>query len=554
MNTPALAAPLEQDSAPLGPAIGDYLTVVVRRAGTIVVPFVLFTLGSVATAFLVPPTYYEATTVRIVDPDVVGSFYGQLGLPVPHKQILSTIKQDVASVSFLEELVEKADVDEGYNRHDRRQYERLMAEVKGNLTVNVAAQKIGDDIISFGYKGRDARKVAEFVNAIREKYKEEFTVRYQTEVKNAWRFVKAQHDKAKAAADAASKQLKEFQDSYGALFVGNTSDVGMQLRTALAKADDDLSTFEGALAGQEEVLRDVEGKLAVENPMMDGGAARVLNPVYVALKAQVDQLTADVEALALRTTEQHPTYIAAKASLEAAQAKLAQVQPTDAGPTNPVPNPNYDRLVGMQKAAQAEIARLKPVIARTKERIASLNKDMVGLPENLKRADELADRRNTTQFQYDKAQKQFAAVDATHERVMSKETSFFKLIDAPTAESARDKDPVAPNVPLFIGVGAFVGLAIGAGLAFVREFSTPAFTTPNQVRYGLALPVLGEIAPLLTKAESAERRRSRVLWTVVIAATVLVVGWFHLAYFNAELKGSLPRQVFDVMRKIYGKV
>jgi uncharacterized protein involved in exopolysaccharide biosynthesis len=554
MNT-AVANPAAADlDQPAMPAVGDYLTVVVRRGRVILIPFALITLAAAAVAFVLPPTYVERTTVRVADPEVVGSFFSQIGLPVPHKQILTTIKNEISAVSFLEPLIDKVDITEGYNRHDRRQFEKLVTTVKGNLTVNLVAQKIGDDIFFVEYRGREARKVAEFVNEIRDKYNDYFMTRYRGDIQDAWKHVKGLKENAEKELRVSTDALKTFQDTYGAMFVGDTSDLGSQLRGQLGKTTDDLALFEGQLQGQKQALLEIESKLAITSPLKDGGSAQTPNPAWVQQKGVVDQLVLRLEALAKRATEAHPEYIAVKAGLEDAKLTLSQLPQFDAGPKNPVPNPEYDKLIDQQRNARFDINRLEPAIAAAKARLAQLDKDMKDLPEHLKRAGELAVRKSAATLQFEKAQRQFAIVDATKERALRRETTFFKVIDAPSPEAAKDKDPVAPNIPLFIGVGAFVGLIVGLGLAFIREFTTPAFTTANQVRFGLSLPVLGEIAPLKTTGQAAESRRKKALIATLLVVLFGAVGWFHVAYFSTRWRSSLPQPVFEVMRKVYGKV
>jgi uncharacterized protein involved in exopolysaccharide biosynthesis len=556
MNTaanPSVFGGQDAEGAPLGPAIGDYLTVVTRRAGTILLPFAVVTLAAVGVAFMLPPQFNERTTFKIEDPEVVASFYQSIGLSVPHKQIISTIKADVSAISFLAPLVEACGINEGLNPRDKRDAEELMKIVRGNLSIDVSPQKVGPDLVSFAYTGRDAYKVARFVNMIRDKYQEEFLDKYRNDVLNAFATVKRQHDAAKTTYDTTARDLESFQTTHGHLFAGDTSDVPSRLRDSLAKHEIDVTQFEGDLEAEKRAFADASGKLSEVSPVRKGASTKAMSDAYRAQLAEVKRLETLVANLSEKKTEVHPDVKAARFGLEKARNTLAQMEQFDVTDVKEEPNPAYDALVQQKATAESRIKSLEARLTNSKAAITEATRLLKELPEKLKRSSELQVAHGAASDLWQTVQKRYAVALATKDRVLGKETSFFTLLDQPLPEEAKFRDPVSPNIPLFIGVGAFVGLALGGALAFGREFATAAFTTPNQVRYGLRLPVLGEIAALTTAAEAGARRRKRALVATVVVVLLAALGWCHVAYFTKAYRDTLPKPVFDVMRRIYGK-
>ncbi len=551
VNTPPQAQ--EAEGTPIGLAIGDYLTVVTRRAGTILIPFLIVTLLTTATAFLLPQQFKEVVTVRVEDPEVVGAFFAQIGLSVPHKQILTGIQPEIGSPSFLAPIVRDLKLREGFNPDDAKEREELMKRVRGNLAVNTTFQKVGPDFFSIGYTGEDAAKVARFVVAIRDEYQSRFMSQYTNAVQEAYAQVRKVHEKAKKDFSDASEAYGNFQKANGYLFTGDTGDVSSQLRDALGKQETALVDYEAQKAGQAQLLTDVEGRLAVSSPLRDAATSSQVSDVYRDQQTLVNQLKRDLAELAKTKTEQHPFYIAKKAALDTEEVRLNQLDKFESVAKSTEPNPEYDRLVGQKAAAEAEVARLTQMIDRTKSAIADAKSVLENLPDKLSRGDTLRTDLDNAKFRLERASRQFVTVEATRERIVGKETSFFTPLDTPTPEAARDKEPVSPNVPLFIGIGAFVGLVLGAGLAFLREFATAGFTTANQVRYGLAAPVLGELTPLKTVAERAAAVRRRTFTILLFVVVVGALAWCHVAYFTTAYRDTLPRPVYDVMRRIYGK-
>ena len=126
------------------------------------------------------------------------------------------------------------------------------------------------------------------------------------------------------------------------------------------------------------------------------------------------------------------------------------------------------------------------------------------------------------------------------------------MLQAPLPQEADSWDPVFPSVPLFVGIGAFIGLLLGSGLAFLVEFTSSSFVTVNQLRRTLPVVVLGQMGTLRTSGEVKKRRkRSIVSWTIVLAVVGLLV-YGHVCYFNADLRPNLPTWLFKLMKGFYG--
>ena len=74
--------------------------------------------------------------------------------------------------------------------------------------------------------------------------------------------------------------------------------------------------------------------------------------------------------------------------------------------------------------------------------------------------------------------------------------------------------PSSPNVPRMLAVGLFLGLAVGAGLAFLLEYLDNTFTNPDQVEQFLGLTFLGAVPSLQLSEESSHNgNRNVVAWT-----------------------------------------
>jgi capsular polysaccharide biosynthesis protein len=215
-------------------------------------------------------------------------------------------------------------------------------------------------------------------------------------------------------------------------------------------------------------------------------------------------------------------------------------------------NPMWIQLKKDEAQSRNKIAGLQEQIDKTKKRIESLQKEAKVIPEKAALAQELRDAVDNTYVVFEKARRAKEAVDASRERANEKARSFVRILNQMSSEEAKFARPVYPNFLMFAGFGAFFGLMLGGGFAFIGEFAAPSFVTANQVRYSLQVPVLGEIAPLVTVAETKSKRRRRMAVVAALVVLVALIVLAHVFWFDTDLRSKLPSFVRSVMRRMYG--
>jgi polysaccharide chain length determinant protein (PEP-CTERM system associated) len=81
-------------------------------------------------------------------------------------------------------------------------------------------------------------------------------------------------------------------------------------------------------------------------------------------------------------------------------------------------------------------------------------------------------------------------------------------------------NPASPNRPLIAGVGLFIGLLAGAGIALLLETNDSSFHGIRQVQSQLRLPVLASVPTILLESDRVARRRRRLVNATAAAALV----------------------------------
>jgi ribosomal protein L18E len=242
----------------------------------------------------------------------------------------------------------------------------------------------------------------------------------------------------------------------------------------------------------------------------------------------------------------------AKAALEAEKAKLAKIEEFVTDSFVQGPSSLWVKLTDNQSQTQLTVASLKQRIDKVKKAIAQLQTDVVVIPAKAAEGQALRDAVDVAYLQFEKASKTKEIASTTRERMRSKNKTFFRMTLEQPPEEARFADPVYPNYALFAGIGAFLGLLIGGAIAFIGEFSAASFTTPNQVRYMLQVPILGEVAPMITRYDVKKRSRRRRILLAVSCLVIVVLLVIHLMWFDSEWRANLPIGLRDILRKLYG--
>jgi len=135
--------------------------------------------------------------------------------------------------------------------------------------------------------------------------------------------------------------------------------------------------------------------------------------------------------------------------------------------------------------------------------------------------------------------------------------TFVERLDGPDAnpfevmELAEASDvPDAPNVPVLIAFAGIVGLGLGLGSAFASEYMRNGYRNVSELTRALAVPVLGAVNSIVTRAESRRRMARRL---AVGTSSLLMIGailWVTWAYKNKPLMlGPQVTQLIEDLRE-----
>jgi uncharacterized protein involved in exopolysaccharide biosynthesis len=533
-----------------GVGLGEYLSVFTRRTWLIAIPFLAVLGLATALGFLLPSQYKATTIVEVQDNTDIDKIYAGTSVILRHKELLTTCKRVILTRAFLEPIVDALDVREGYNTSDPRDKTRLFTQMKNNLAVNVVMKKEGSDIIEISYTGRDAQKVCAIVNKVRTDYINYFVDDMRERVRPVLRNTRDAYAEATQKKDTAAENLQRFQEQNQLDLIGENDVPQKQKR--LTVVEEQLGSGENELERLEKELDSVKLQLRGETEYVSSEkfinrtqAWKDQDEVVKRVQAELDEMLGTYRPL-------HKPVVEKKAELAREQEKQGKIEEFERGDSKNILNPAREELSSRERQLATTIEGLRAKMESQRKERDRLLEDVDRIPK-LQRQEQGLKRQAELAFEdYRRTRRNNERATGMMDRLNSEDMSIFRIIANPLPDEAASWDPVFPSVPLFVGIGAFLGLLIGAGLAFLVEFTSSSFVTVNQLRRTLPVAVLGHVTALESPQELGRRHRRRVLvWMLLVAVVVLLVT-IHVCYFDKELQSKLPTWLYGAMRRFYG--
>jgi uncharacterized protein involved in exopolysaccharide biosynthesis len=285
---------------------------------------------------------------------------------------------------------------------------------------------------------------------------------------------------------------------------------------------------------QESINRDRDRQTMLQRLIADTNNLAAMNAQAAAtagteggpqpIARQLDAARANLKILESRLKPDHPDIKIAKRVIRELEQKAAAEALQQ--PVTPVETARAAKLAEYQ----SESEMLDRRIASKQEEEKRMTAAMVQYRQRIEAAPGLESQLTSLMRDYTTlsstyqsllAKSQEAKVAANLERRQIGEQ--FKIIDSPSLPER----PVSPNRLLIDLAGAFVGLALGLGLAGLFEYRDTSLRSESDVVLALALPVLGLVPTMTTKADRMKQRKrqvlvaaSGVLFTLLCAAAI----------------------------------
>lgn len=528
--------------------LGDFLRLLRRRRWQIILPaaFVL-TLGS-AFAVVVPKKYVVETRIEIRETRVEGDYQrrnpGQTG---PVKEVQNA-EEHVKHYARIVDLVEKQgrlwpDFVDG----DPATRRKIVNGIRRDLTVDVLEKQRneGSTFVDISYRDVDVERAEVFLTALTERWVKDVHGRDLEEVENE--------------REVLQEELKEARDAFNE---AHSRWVTLARRMDVDPAQDPNQSGKapGARDPVFELLNQSRNKLEQAEADLAGKRLEIDN-----LQARIDQepeLVPKDVGLGTETYAKEIAPIEAKILvLKTRQSKLTpahslwqqiedeialHMDEIERLKNELVPNPVREKLVELLEKAQDEKAQLEVEVSYRAERAAFHKREGEKRIEDWAFLLELWEERQRTEAAYTLATTQLDS-KKTDLRVMQEAwVKPYEIVQPALAADA----PTEPNGWVIVVFSLFLGLALGLAVALVAEYGRDTYRSLHDLAGVMDVPVLGAIAPILTREQV---RRARNRRAVVGTASAIILGgvsWVTWVWYAAPDK--LPVEVLRAIESFQG--
>lgn len=490
----------------------DLRGVLRRRRGIILATFGACALASIFIAAVLP-NQYRSSAVLMIEPQrisekLVGSSQDETDLT--HR--LNLMAMEILSRARLSRIIDDLKLyPEESKQMTREEVIEIMRAAIAVVPIvpeleaeNAKQEEV--DTFRISFRAAHARTAADVTNRLANDFVEE-------------------HIKARTQS---SGETSEFVQSELTRVAGRIQEV--EERIATIKGENTGSLPEDLAANQflrqraADALREAERDLAeaesdVAFYRQQALAANTLvDPRVKSPEQRVEALELQLAELAARGfTDKHPDVVTTKLELEKVRASIQNDDEGDQeDSTKSLAQRNAEseehRAQLRAEAARGEIARLKAEMAETQARIAAT-------PQVAERLEALQREHQHLSRSYQEfSQKRLeAGVAANIERQVKGER--FRVLES----AVPDFDPVSPQRPIILVLGALLGLALGAGLAIGLEALDSSYRSAPRLQAALQIPVLAAIPQIVLEQDRMRLRRRRIRNLVLASATTLIV-------------------------------
>jgi chain length determinant protein EpsF len=325
-------------------------------------------------------------------------------------------------------------------------------------------------VLDINFQDSDPQFAADVANAFALAY-QRAVVKLKTEpIKKVSDYFYSQVQESLARLEKARKEYSEFQKKHDTLSTDRGGDADMARYNELSSQ---LVAVQGELMAVSARSWQTRGDAVEESPDV------LASPLIQNLKTELTRAQIKLSDVAERYGKAHPQYLAAEAEVDKLRTELNR-QTAVLGRTV---NNNARTLLRREAQLQAEINAQK---ARLLER--NQDRDALAI---------LARRIEIAQQTYTATSERYAQVNLESQARQS-DIAILHVADPPLK-------PFSPNLAFNLAAGAFLGIALGCGLAFLAERNDQRIRSVIDLAQQLETPLLGVIgssAPFIRGPES----------------------------------------------------
>lgn len=495
-------------------------------------------VGAAVAAIMVlsVPDKYEASARIFVDTQsILKPLMAGLAVQPNVEQQVVMLSRTLISRPNIEKLVRMADLDLKSSSGAAR--DRLIDELMNTLEIKTVGR---DNLYTLAYRDSDPERAKRVIQSLVSIFIESSLGDTRNDSSTARKFIDEQIKVYVARLEQAESRLKDFklrnlelQTADGqdlANHMGTVSSQLNQARLELREAENARDAAKRQLEAEKAQVADLSSRSLLQESTLSMATPEI--------DARIEAQKRNLDVLLQRFTEQHPDVAGARrliAELEATKDKEVQaLRKVALAASLAVGNDSlvYQELNRLLANSEVQVAALRARVGEYAARYSRARELMKTAPQIEAEFAQLNRDYDTNKKNYHDlvARRESATLSGDLESAAG--VADFRLIDPPRASST----PVAPNRVLLLPLALLAGVGAGLAVAFIASQLRAVFFDARSVREVLGLPLLGEVA--LVMSEQAVRQEKSELHRFLLAGAglpgVFIAGMIFLSLMSGR--------------------
>ena len=483
---------------------------VIRNRWFLIIPFIAaLAVGSYFAIKL--PKIYEAQTLILIEPQSVPANYVRSVVSADIDERINTLSQQILSRSNLERIIRQFDMFSG-PAYGGMFMEDKVAALRSRIDIDVTRNRRATNSFRVIYKDRVPETAMKVTNALASFFIEENLKDREAQAIGTTDFLESE-------LEAMRKRLTTQEDAVRAYRTEHLGELPGQLEANLRNLD----RLQQQLNERQESLRDARSRLTLlQNQASAGllanqqgnGAARGRQPNPL----DPDALRAELARLEFRYTDKHPDIVKIKQQIKDLEDR-GITSGDNTAPQEPFKISEVRR----------EIEKIATDIVSIQSQIADYERRVEATPKREQELMKLERDYDNLRASYNSLLNRKLEADISVNMERKQKGEQFRVLD----RAQLPNRPVDPDMRKIFLMTIAGGLAIGAGIVFLLEYTNAKFRTPKEVELALGLPTLA-LVPFI------ENPKARIVKTANWIATgfALVVASIMLMVFaSLTLRG-----------------
>jgi polysaccharide chain length determinant protein (PEP-CTERM system associated) len=507
---------------------GDYVEILKRRKWSLILPFVIISLGAVIVALALPAVYRSSSTILIEEQEIPSEFVMTTVTSYAEERI-QAIRQRIMSFSRLLEVIERFNLYPELRA--KRTDEEIVAKMREDTSLQMrsaenARQRGGKSAtatiaFSLSYEGRNPRQVQQIANVLTSLFLEENLKVREKAVAETSAFLESEMAKIQKDLTEIESRIAEFKRKH----MNQLPDMMQANLQNLSNIESNIQQIRANLLSLAEREQFLVAQLTTIPP-------RIENEKESAARNRLEELKLQLVHLTKRFSDEYPDVIKVRAEIAELEKQLEETGASPGSKKNSPNNPTYITMVSQLAGIRTEMGTAELRLEELQETAEAMRRRLAASPEVEEGYNTLINKRDSLQTKYDDLMGKLMEARVAHGLEKEQKGERFVLLESPRVP----EKPFKPNRLAIMLVGLMLGIGAGTALAALREFSDDAVRNPDYLAAATRFPVLAGIPRIMIESELEAQRRKRLVWVGgAVGAVVLGLVVFHFFVMDLDV-------------------